>query len=115
MMKVLGLVLAVTIAVGVNAVFAGAGCCPAGKTKVQASNACDVAGKLSLTDGQKAKVTALKEQANRAPSTSEANAIMTAGLEKILTAEQLAECKASCEKDKGAGKCPIGAKTDKKS
>jgi hypothetical protein len=115
MKQVLGLALAAVIAVGVSAAFAGDGCCSKAKSPAQASSgACDMS-KMGLTDAQKAKLATLQEQAKRAPSTSEANAIMSAGLEKILTPEQLAQCKTSCNKDKAAGKCPVMGKSDKKS
>ncbi|MEI6085582.1 MAG: hypothetical protein WCS70_14955 [Verrucomicrobiota bacterium] len=116
MKKVIGLALAAIIAVSVNAVFAGDGCCAGGKAKAASDSKCDAMySKLNLTPDQKTKMAALQEQSKRATSTSEARSIMTAGLEKILTPEQLAQCKATCEKDAPAGKCPFMGKTDKKS
>lgn len=112
MKQVLGFVLAAVIAVGVSSVFAGEGCCG---SKAKAGSGCEALGKVSLTDAQKAKLATLQAQAKRATSTSEANEIMSAGLEKILTPEQLAQCKAACEKDKPAGHCPFMGKSDKKS
>ncbi|MCG3149643.1 MAG: hypothetical protein PCFJNLEI_03108 [Verrucomicrobiae bacterium] len=116
MKKVLGLVLATVVAVGVSASFAGEGCC-ASKAKAQAAGASctDALSKLNLTAEQKAKLATLQEQAKRAPSTSEGNAILAAGMEKILTPEQLAECKTNCSKEKAGGGCPFMSKTDKKS
>jgi Spy/CpxP family protein refolding chaperone len=68
-------------------------------------------GKLNLTDAQKAKITALKDQTTRATSTSEARAMMSKGMEQILTPEQLAQWQSGCEKaaksSSGTGECPF--------
>ena len=114
MKKIIGIVLAAVIAVAVSAVFAGGDGCCAAKAGAKANGACsDMFSKLNLTPEQHTKVLSLQEEAKRAPSTSESHAIMSAGLEKILTPEQLTQLKAECGKAKSSG-CPF-KKSDKKS
>jgi Spy/CpxP family protein refolding chaperone len=109
MKKVLGLVLAAVVAMGVVS-YAGSGCCAAGKAMSDGKGCplSDITSKLDLTDEQKTKVAALKTECKRASSTSECKTIMSDGLSKILTAEQFAQWKADCDKVKGSGECPYG-------
>lgn len=114
MNKVLGFVLAGVIAVGVTGAFAGGGCCAAGKAESSANSSCDASlAKLNLTDAQKAQVAELKKQCKSATSTSERIAKCNAGLEKILTAEQLAQWNSSCQAPSKGG-CPMAKKAEKK-
>lgn len=121
MKKVLGVVLATVVALGINGSFAGEACCPS-KAKAAASACQDKFGKLNLTDAQKTKLSALDGRVKNATSTSEGKAMYQKGLEEILTADQLAQLKASCEKDAAgcakekasAGGCPFSGKAEKK-
>src|SRR5882724_9447799 len=116
MKKVLGIVLAAIVAVGVSAVFAGGDGCCMGKTPAKVSGECDMFSKLNLTDAQKTKLTTLKDRVSHATSTSEGKEMFEKGLAEILTSEQLAQSKAACEKEKAhSGSCPFMNKTDKKS
>ena len=108
MKKLLAFAVAAVIAVSTATVFAdGAGCCAAGASK---SAACgDMMSKLKLTDAQKARIEALKEDTKHATSTSESRAMFSEGLEKILTPEQLSQWKSQCDasKAKASGGCPF--------
>ena len=107
MKRVFAVVVATAVLIGTTSVFAGEGCCAASKAKSTASASCsDKFSKLDLTDAQKAQIDALKEQTKRATSTSESRAMFAAGLEKILTPQQLEQCKAQCDKAKVSGGCP---------
>ena len=99
--------VAAALLVGAASVYAGDGCCAAGKMKDSAKGAAcgDMFSKLKLTDEQKAKVTTLKEQCNRATSTSECRDIMAKGMEQILTPEQFAQWKANCDRAMKSGAC----------
>ena len=118
MKRLLAFAVAAAVLVGTAAVYAGgSGCCKAGKTSASSGGSCsEMFSKLNLTDAQKAKVAALKDECKRATSTSEAHATFSAGLEKILTPEQLAQFKAQCDasKAKAGGECPY-AKSQQKS
>lgn len=118
MKRLLAFAVVAAVIVGAASVYAGGACCPAGKDKKTEakSDACaDMMSKLNLTDGQKAKVTALKEESKKATSTSECYDMMSKGLEKILTADQLKQWNADCEKAKaGCGAMKEQAKTDDK-
>jgi len=115
MKKLLVFALAAIVTSGVAAVYAGEGCC--GGMAKGATCSGDSLSKLNLTDAQKAKVETLKTDCRKATSTSELHTIFTAGLEKILTPEQLAQWKSQSDKAASSGGCPfmksMGAKTDK--
>jgi len=74
----------------------------------------DMFSKLNLTPDQKAKIETLKADCRRATSTSELHTIFTAGLEKILTPEQLAQWKSQCDKPASGGGCPFMKSMDAK-
>jgi Spy/CpxP family protein refolding chaperone len=112
MKRLFSLVVASALILGVVSVYAdGGGCCAAGKTSAKSAACTDMMGKLNLTDAQKAKIAALKEQTTRATSTSEARAMMSKGMEQILTPDQLAQWQNGCEKtaktSNGTGECPF--------
>lgn len=117
MKKLFAFLVATAVIAGAVSVYAGGACCAAkaDKAKMSAAGNSDVCGeltaKLNLTDDQKAKLSALKEECKKATSTSECREMMSKGLEKILTPEQLAQHKAECEKMSKA--CTM--KSDKKS
>ena len=117
MKKLLAFAVAASIGLGAVSVFAGEGCCMAGKAKSTSSTSgascSDMFSKLNLTDAQKAQIDALKEQTKRATSTSGSRAMYNEGLEKILTPEQIAQCKTQCDKAKASSECPM--KSQKKS
>jgi hypothetical protein len=107
MKTVLAFAVAALVGVSTVSVFAGEGCCAAAKAKSASGSSCsDVFSKMNLTDAQKAQIDALKEQTKRATSTSESRAMFTAGLEKILTPDQLSQCKAQCDKARAGSECP---------
>ncbi len=114
MKRILAFAAAAAVIVGAASVYAGGACCAAGKAKAKdeaKSEACtDMMSKLNLTDDQKTKITALKEECKKATSTSECHAMMSTGLERILTTEQQAQWKAECSK--AAKSCEM--KADKK-
>jgi Spy/CpxP family protein refolding chaperone len=118
MKRLLGFVAAAVIGLSTVSAFAGDGCCMSGKAKSTSGAAgasCDdMFSKLNLTDSQKAQVDTLKESTKRATSTSEAHAMFNAGVEKILTPDQLTQFKAQCDKMKASGECPY-MKSQKKS
>jgi len=117
MRKFLALAVAAVVALGAASVYADGGCC-AGMSKSSAQSGCcnsDMLSKLNLTPEQKAKVETLKADTRRATSTSEAHQMFSAGLEKILTPDQLAQLKTQCEKPMKSGGCPFmnSTKTNK--
>ena len=101
MNKVLGLVLAGVVTLGVATAFAGGDGCCMGKKAKSGGSCSDMFSKLNLTDDQKAKVNALHEECAKATSTSESRAAFNKGIEGILTPEQLKQWKADCDKMKG--------------
>lgn len=113
---VITVVAAVAIAAA-TVVQAGGGCCP-GKQANTASAVGPAAkqgcgaflAKLNLTEDQQAKVAALKEQCDKGGCTAENHAKFMEELKGILTAEQLAECRAICEK---AQACPVAKSAQK--
>jgi Spy/CpxP family protein refolding chaperone len=123
MKKLMGMLIAAAVLTGGVSVYAGSACCAAGKAKGQAkagsaSQCGDIFAKLNLTDAQKEKLAALQADCERAVSTSESREKFAKGIREILTPEQLAQCKAECEKA-GVKNCPAGqsvkAKDDSKS
>ena len=107
MKRLFAFVVAAVVTIGAASVYAGDGCCAAGKTSAKSASCGDMFSKLNLTDAQKAKIAALKEQTTRATSTSEARAMMSKGLEQILTPEQWAQCQSNCDKAMKSGECPF--------
>ena len=110
MKRFLAFAVAAAVLIGTATVYAGgSGCCMSGKTSASSGGSCsDMFSKLNLSADQQAKVAALKDQCKRAASTSEAHAIFSEGLAKILSPEQLAQFKAQCDsaKAKAGGQCP---------
>jgi len=109
-------VVAAAVALGAALVHADGGCC-AGKSQSSAKSGCcnDMLSKLNLTPEQKAKIETLRADTRRATSTSESHQMFSAGLEKILTPDQLAQLKTQCEKTTKSGGCPFmnSTKTNK--
>ena len=116
MKKVFVLAVMAAVALGAASVYADGGCC-ASKSKSSANGSCcsDKLSKLNLTPEQKAKIDTLRADTRRATSKSESNQMFSAGLEKILTPDQLAQLKTQCEKPMKSGGCPFmnSTKTDK--
>jgi Spy/CpxP family protein refolding chaperone len=108
MKRLLGLAAAVAVLIGTASVYADGGCCAGGKAKMSANGAAcsDMYSKLKLTEEQKAKVATLKDDCLKATSTSERHAMMTKGMEKILTPEQFAQWKSTCDEGMKSGACP---------
>jgi len=114
MKRLFSLAVAAALVVGAASVYAdGGGCCMAHKTSAKSGACTDMMDKLSLTDAQKAKISALKDQTTRtATSTSEARQMMSRGMQQILTPEQYAQWQSGCEKaskasTSGAAECPF--------
>jgi Spy/CpxP family protein refolding chaperone len=109
MKRLFAFTVAVAVIVGAMSAYAGDGCCAAGKAKSEAKSAAcgDKFSKLNLTDEQKAKIATLKEQTARATSTSEARAMMSKGMESILTPEQFTQWQSGCDKAAKSGECPF--------
>ncbi|MGO9246012.1 MAG: hypothetical protein ACLP0A_03255 [Verrucomicrobiia bacterium] len=116
MKRFLAFVVAAVVVMSAAAVYAGEGCC-AGMSAKGASCGGDMFSKLNLTPDQKAKVNTLMAECHRATSTSECHQLMSSGLEKILTPDQLAQWKAMGNKAAKGGGCPFmnstNPKTDK--
>ena len=115
MKRLFSLAVAAAIVFGTASVYAdGGGCCAGMSKSSKMSASCgDMMSKLNLTDAQKAKITALKDQTTRAAtSTSEAHAMMAKGMEQILTPEQFAQWQGGCDKasktsSTAGGECPF--------
>jgi hypothetical protein len=116
MKKFLAFTVVAVIAISTIAVYADEGC-GAAKSAKSASCCSDMFSKLNLTPEQKAKVNTLFADCHKATSHSEFHAMLSSGLEKILTPDQLAQWKATCDKGTKSGGCPFmnstGAKTGK--
>jgi Spy/CpxP family protein refolding chaperone len=118
MRKFLAFTVAAVVALGAASVFAGEGCCGS-MSKSSAKGACcgDMFSKLNLTPKQKVQMTALTDECRKAMSTSEYHVMFNAGLQRILTPDQLAQWVAHSGKAKASGECPymksMGAKSDK--
>ena len=118
MRKFLAFTVAAVVALGATSAFAGEGCCGGmSKSSAKGASCGDMFSKLNLTDGQKVKVDALKQECLKATSTSEFHTMLNSGLEKILTPDQLAQWETHSGKAKASGECPYmkstGSKTDK--
>jgi Spy/CpxP family protein refolding chaperone len=113
MKRLFALTVATAFILGAASVYAdGGGCCAGMSKSSKMSASCtDTMSKLNLTDAQKVKVEALKEQCNRATSTSERREMMSKGMQSILTPEQFTQWQSGCEKaaksSSGAGECPF--------
>lgn len=108
MKRMIGLILAAVMLTGASVVYAGGACCPAGKdAKAVKKDGCgDAFSKLNLTEDQKKKLAALKSECDKAGCSEESRAKFMSGVKGILTEEQLAQCKAECEKSSKGG-CPM--------
>ena len=117
MKRILTLILAGWVLT--SAAWAHCGNCPGDKAKPDAAapakcekkpaDECPMAaalGKLNLTDEQKAKIAELKQSCAKATSQSEARQQCSAGLQKILTAEQYQQWQDACKA--GEKKCGEG-------
>jgi len=108
MKKILVMGVAVVMAIGVSAAFAGGSCCPA-KAKAAAKAGCgadwakcsDTFAKVDLTAEQKAKIADLEKACAAEGKTKEACEKYQAEMKKVLTADQLAAYEAAC-KEKAA-------------
>jgi hypothetical protein len=114
MKRLLAVAVAAVMVAGAAAVYAGEGCC-GGMSAKGASCSGDSFSKLSLTGDQKAKIEALKLDCLRATSRSEFHQMFGAGLEKILTPDQLAQWQSHCDGVAKSSACPYsnGMKTTK--
>lgn len=104
-------VILMGVIVSSAAVYAHCGHCEGDKPKTETKPAVSCPGaaaleKLNLTDDQKAKIADLQKECAKATSKSECREKCSAGLEKILTADQLKEWKSAC--GAGAKSCPMG-------
>ena len=106
MRKFLAFTVVAVMVVSAAAVYAGEGCC-AGESAKGAACCGDMFSKLNLTPEQKARVNTLLADCHKATSHSEFHAMLSSGLEKILTPDQFAQWKATCGKDQKSGGCPF--------
>jgi len=106
MKKLLAFAVVAVLVISVAAVYAGEGC-GAGKSAKGATCCSDMFSKLNLTPDQKARVNNLLADCHRATSHSEFHAMFSSGMEKILTPDQFAQWKASCNKASNSGGCPF--------
>jgi outer membrane PBP1 activator LpoA protein len=118
MTRLVALIVAAVVAVGVQTSFANCGKCPGDKAKSEAKGYCSSMDKLNLSAEQKAKVDALVAECQKGKCDKASKEKMQAGMKEILTADQYkqwdAQCKAACEKPaKAAGCCPA-KKAEKK-
>lgn len=122
MKRIVCMAVAGAIMLAGSMVHAGSACCASKKDartdakadKAEKAVGCgDVLSKLNLTDNQKKKVEALKADCDKESCTEATQAKFIKGLKEILTADQLSQCKAECEKANKTA-CPL-MKTDPKS
>jgi Spy/CpxP family protein refolding chaperone len=113
MKKIIGLLVAAAVMASVATLYGQGGCpsCakPAGAKSCPLAGNADVLGKLNLSEEQKAKVGALREECDKAGRTPEACAKCMKGIESVLTPEQLTVWKENCQKAKKSGGCPASA------
>jgi Spy/CpxP family protein refolding chaperone len=110
MKKLLGIAVAAAMLAAVASTYAGEAkmsCC-AGKHASDAGCA-EMSSKLNLTADQQARITALNGQLSTATSKSERRAMFDQGIQRILTADQYAQWKSSCDKKVRTGACPLKA------
>lgn len=67
----------------------------------------DIVSKLNLTDDQKTKIEATRQQCAKAATPEECKKVCTEGMEKILTPEQFKQWSAATADCTGKGKCPF--------
>jgi Spy/CpxP family protein refolding chaperone len=114
-MKKLWICLAVfAVFTAASSVQAGCGKCPGDKPAAAAAGTAgakclgsDIVSKLNLTDDQKAKVEATRQQCDKAATPEECRKICTEGMAKILTPEQLKQWNEATADCTGKGKCPF--------
>ncbi len=113
MKKIIGLLVAAAVMAGVATIYAQGGCasCPsqAGAKSCPLTGKTDVLNKLNLSDNQKAKIAAVREECTKAGRTPEACAKGMKAIESVLAPEQLTVWKAACTKAKQSGGCPVSA------
>jgi hypothetical protein len=113
MKKLIGLLVAVAVIAGAATLYAQGGCssCPssAGGKGCPLAGKADVMAKLNLSDEQKGKIAALREECEKAGRTPEACAKCMKSIESLLAPEQLTVWKAACQKAKQSGGCPVSA------
>ena len=112
MKKMIGLLVAAAVLAGVASLHAQSGGCPScgapGAAKgCPMSGKSDAMAKLNLTDDQKAKIAALRDECAKAGRTPEACDKCMKGIESVLTPEQQAQWKEACQKAKQGGGCPV--------
>lgn len=113
MKRLYSFAVAAALVLGAVSVYAGDGCCAGMSKSSKMSASCgDMFSKLNLTDAQKAKMETLKEQCNRATSTSERREMMAKGMQSVLTPDQFTQWQSGCEKaaktsSTGSGECPF--------
>jgi hypothetical protein len=125
MKKLLGCLVVVSLLVGVRSVLAGGACCAskskttsadAGKKVKSASSADECMGiisKLDLTEDQKTRLAALKDECDQSKCSESGQKKLFTGIAEILTADQLARCKSLC--DDNGWQCPLNKKPLEKS
>lgn len=107
MKRTLLMVIVSALLLGTVSLFAGEGCCAAGKGKDKAAGCAAMFGKLNLTPEQKAKIDALCADCEKGGCTKEKHAKFSAALKDVLTPEQYAQWTADCDKAKGKQECPV--------
>src|SRR5438093_8774845 len=100
MIKIARLTLMAALTFGSAAAYAGGDCCPG--AKAGASDCGAAFASLNLSDEQKSKIAALKQECDKEGCSEAALEKFTKGLADILTPEQLAQFKAACEKKQDA-------------
>ena len=108
MKRLFAFAVAGVIALGAASVYAGGGCCAAGKAKseAKAGRCADMFAKYNLTDEQKTKFAALEAECDKTGCTEASHAKMMSGAKEILTPEQYSQWQADCDKAKAGGQCP---------
>jgi hypothetical protein len=107
MKKVFGWILAAVVLTSASAVYAGCGSCGADAKKCD--KPCSVAlDKLKLSDAQKAKVAALKDECKGISCPKATQAKMATSLKGILTEQQYQQWEKACASTKKADGCGTG-------
>ena len=111
MNRILGWMLAAVVFISASAAFAQCGSCGAeSKAKGAKPPCCAALEKLTLTDDQKTKVTALQAEWMKDGVSKEGCKKMGEGLKKILTDDQYQQWEKAFAEAKKGGACP--AKTE---
>ena len=116
MKHIIGIVVAVILLAGAATVRAGDGCCSKkdAKTNIEKKAGCgDMFSKLNLTDDQKTKLAALREECDKTGCTQTSHGKFMEGVKSILTPDQLTQWKADCEKARQGASCPYMKSTAK--